>query len=234
MMETNPRKILDEARTAFKEGSYQIALQKYEYFFDHALDDDPAAYYGVRLSYCLDEWSRLGEKYPKATERLEGKREESMSLLRSTRSPEFFHDFIAICDYLKCPQQPIEEFIKIHESDRALSEQIVSYIWDALVQQELWDICADYVEDSIEAYSLCLSKFDQAIEVCESDEALGGEDFERQIKGWCIRDMSNLLLVLKHTEQVNASQKILNLAKEYLASRSYDDVYHMILQNIAS
>ena len=55
---------LDRARAAFKEANYSRALEQYEYFFDHALDDDPHSLYGVRLSYCLAEWVRLGELYP--------------------------------------------------------------------------------------------------------------------------------------------------------------------------
>lgn len=233
-MAADPGVILDKAREAFKEERYEAALEKYEYFFDHALDNDQASYYGVRLSYCLAEWSRLGEKYPKATERLESKREESLKLLYSTKSPESFHDFIAICEYLNCPQKSIEEFISIHESDRELSEQVVRFIWDTLVEQELWDICASYIQDPVEMYSLYLSKFDQAIQVCKSDESLGGEDFERQIKGWCIRDMSHLLLVLKQTENTDASQKIIDLARDDLSSRFYEDVYHEILQKSVS
>jgi hypothetical protein len=64
------RDALDNARAAFKHGDYPEALRQYDYFFDHALDDDPAALYGVRLSYCLDEWAKLGEKYPPALESL--------------------------------------------------------------------------------------------------------------------------------------------------------------------
>src|SRR4051812_19028994 len=96
IMSKNPREILDNARSAFRSGDYPVALERYEYFFDHALDDDDAAFYGVRLSFCLDEWARLGEKYPAAKDRLEKKRDEALSSLVQTRNPQQFNDFKSI------------------------------------------------------------------------------------------------------------------------------------------
>ena len=232
-MESDPKIFLNEARKSVKDGDFDLALEKYEYFFDHALDNDPASYYGVRLSYCLDEWAELGSKYPKARERLEWKRDESLRLLFSERLAEHFHDFISICDYLKCPHRPTEEFIKIHESDVDLAEEIVRFIWDSLVRDEHWEICSFYMKDPKEKYSEFLMKFDQAMNICKSDESLGGERFENQIKDWCITDITNMLLVLKHSGQSKIFQEITDLAKVDLASRSYSEIYNDIARNVA-
>ena len=146
---------------------------------------------------------------------------------------EYFHDFISICDYLKCPHLPVEEFIKIHKSDSELASEIVRFIWDILVENEYWNICASYLNDPVEKYSSFLSKFDEAMSVCKSDESLGGKEFEAQIKGWCIRDVSNMLLVLKHSGRSDALHEIIDLAKADLGSRSYEDIHNEILQSVA-
>ena len=106
-MEANPRDALDEARAAFRERNYDTALERYEHFFDHALDDDAHSLYGVRLSYCLSEWAKLGDVHPLARRRLEEKASESLDLLVHTRDPERFHDFIAICGYLDQKSDPV-------------------------------------------------------------------------------------------------------------------------------
>lgn len=54
-MSTNLEMYLNEARKTFKSKDYAKSLFSYEYFFDHALDEDGASFYGVRLSYCLSE-----------------------------------------------------------------------------------------------------------------------------------------------------------------------------------
>lgn len=41
------------------------------------------------------------------------------------------------------------------------------------------------------------------MEVCKPDPALGSEEFERQIKGWYVRDVSNIILVPKNNGRSN-------------------------------
>lgn len=212
---------LDEARIAFKAGSYFEALEKYEYFFDHALDGDPASLYGVRLSYCLNEWSRLGQKFPPAKIRLQQKREEALSLLHETRDPERFHDYIAICKYLGCTDLPVEQFLGFHNEDEDLASIIVRFIWNQLVERGLWKVCMAYLNNPREKYDTCMRKFDQAMAVCKSDETLGGKSFESQIKGWYIKDVSNILLVLKNCAENEKFNYIRDLVTQDLESRGY-------------
>jgi len=56
-------KVLEDAKLAHESGDFVNALKFYEQFFDHALDDDPYALYGVRLSYCLDGWVKLAGEF---------------------------------------------------------------------------------------------------------------------------------------------------------------------------
>lgn len=192
------RNALYEARAAVRDGKYSEALEKYDYFFEHALDNDPAAYYGVRLSYCLSEWAGLGVEYPEALERLTQKKTAALSLLNTTRDPERFHDFIAICKYLNCENQPLHLFLAYHKSDREFAKSIVRFIWDELISSKQWEVCNSYLTDSAEFCEVALAKFGNAMSVCESNPSLGGEEFAEQIKGRCVRDVSNILLVLKN------------------------------------
>jgi hypothetical protein len=107
-------------------GDYAVALASYEDFFDHSLQDQGAEnnYYGVRLSFCLDEWARLAEKHPKALQRLEAKAKETIAELERTRRPALFHDFISINKYLGQERTSIDLFLKYHSSDRSLAEAI--------------------------------------------------------------------------------------------------------------
>lgn len=144
-MEANSKDALDEARAAFRGKDYGGSLERYEYFFDHALDNDAHSLYGVRLSYCLSEWAKLGTVYPLAMRRLEEKASESLALLTQTRDPERFHDFIAICRYLDRKSDPIHQFLHFHSSDRDLAGLIIRFIWDALVQDRQWSVCETYL-----------------------------------------------------------------------------------------
>ncbi len=223
-MTVNQREYLDNARTAYKAKDYPEALIKYEYFFDHALDDDPASLYGVRLSYCLNEWAMLGEKYPPAKDRLEQKRDEALSLLFETKEPERFHDFLNICRYLKCPDLPVEEFLKIHNKDKSLSAKIVRFIWDTLVDKKLWEVCAEYLENPKSKYDEFLFKFDHAMKSSKANPEWGGERFEDQVKGWFIRDVSNLLLVLKNSLKNEELEYIQGISGQEMEHRGYTEL----------
>jgi hypothetical protein len=144
-----PGEVLKTARTAAMAGDYAVALVSYEDFFDHSLRGQGGEnnYYGVRLSFCLDEWARLAEKYPKALQRLEAKARETIAELERTRRPALFHDFISINKYLGQERTSIDLFLKYHSSDRSLAEAIVNYIWDSLVEDAQWAICAAYLTE---------------------------------------------------------------------------------------
>ncbi len=232
-MEHIQKDSLDKARAAFRSGKYAEALDNYDYFFEHALDDDPHSLYGVRLSCCLDEWAKLGEKYPEALARLKIKRDEALALLVKTKEPEHFHDYVAICEYLKCPELPIEQFIQFHSEDTALAHTIVRFIWEELIEMKQWEVCRSYLPNPDDKYERSFVKFDEAMKVCKSDPSLGGEDFERQIKGWCVRDLSNIILVLMNSGQVDIASSIRKRASSDLESRGCSELMVQIDGRVA-
>jgi hypothetical protein len=199
---------LSPAREAFHSGAYSDALKHFEYFFDHALDENPYAKYGVRLSFCLAGWAKLGDVYPPAKQRLEERCDEALVLLEQTREPERFHDYMAICHYLGRDEQCVPRFLHYHVNDRALAETFVRYIWDGLVDAKQWQVCASYLEDPLQRYQDVMAKAAQIMEMRRQDPTFGGVEFEEQSKGWCVRDISNLLLVAKHAGMLEAESRI--------------------------
>ena len=232
-METNPRDALDEARAAFQERNYDRALERYEHFFDHALDDDPHSLYGVRLSYCLSEWAELGEVHPLALRRLEEKAGEALALLTQTRNPERFHDFIALCRYLHRTEEPVRRFLHFHASDRDLASSMVRFIWDNLVETQQWSVCEEYLAEPKARYDAALTKFDQAMGVCKSEPSFGGQEFEEQIKGWYVRDVSNILLVLKNTGRVSEASAIEACVEPDMKSRGHTSLVERVHERTA-
>lgn len=227
------RDSLDHAREAFRSGNHPEALKQYEHFFDHALDDDPHSLYGVRLSYCLDEWARLGKKYPPALRRLEERAQEALSLLEETRNPERFHDFTAICRYLNLNGEPVRRFLLYHLSDSDLATSIVRFIWDELVRDKQWAVCVSYLGAPKERYDMALLKFDQSMKISKGDPSLGGKDFEKQIRGWYVRDVANLLLVLRNIGATEEAASVEAAMENDMCSRDVLHIAHEVRERIA-
>jgi hypothetical protein len=205
-----PGQVLREARAAAQAGDHALALENYERFFDRALHDqgEDNNYYGVRLSYCLDEWARLGEKYPAARERLEAKATQALASFEATSDREKFHDFQSIRDHLGQEDVVFAQFVQYHHSNPELAKLALSLMWNRLVEAKRWDICSAYLGDYQSKYERALATFDQSMEICLADPSLGGEDFADQIKGWYVRDVGNLLRALKNCGQPHVAARL--------------------------
>ena len=144
-----PGQVLREARDAARAGDCPRALSSYEHFFGRALQDqgEDNNYYGVRLSYCLDEWARLGEKYPEARERLQTKASAALAEFEATSDPEKCHDYQSIQDHLNGTDLVLSQFIAYHESNQELARAALRFMWDRLVEAKRWDICSRYLDE---------------------------------------------------------------------------------------
>ena len=214
---------LDRARAAFSVGDDAVALEEYERFFDHALESDRALYC-VRLSYCLNEWARLGDRYPPALRRLRSKARNALKLLAETRDPERFHDYVAICGFLGREREPVRRFLVLHAKNRRVARSVVRFVWDQLVQGEHWSVCAQYVPKPRSTYQDAMERFDVSMRVCIADPNLGGDRFAAQIKGWYVRNVSNLLLVLKNAGRKKVAASIRAMVSADLQERGYGEL----------
>ena len=209
-MTVPPGQVLKEARAAVKAGDHALALERYERFFDRALLDQGNGnnYYGVRLSYCLDEWSCLGKKYPVALARLETKAIEALAAFEKSADYEKFHDYKSIQNYLGRKEMVLSQFEQYHHSKPELAQVVLDLMWNSLIEAKRWGICSAYLDDYESRYKRALHKFDQSMKICMEDPTLGGEEFADQIKGWYVRDVGNLLCALRNAGQQDAFEKL--------------------------
>ena len=233
-IQTHPAKdSLNLAREASLNGDYSTALENYIHFFEHALDGDPASLYGVRLSYCLDEWARLGQDFPPALVALEERRRESIRKLEATREPEHFHDYECISRYLDRHNDAIDQFLTYHTSDPPLARSIVRFVWSMLINSGFWEICNAYLGDHNQRYANALMKFDEAMNVSLAHRELGGAEFDAQIRGWYIKDVSELILVLLNSKRMQEAEAIHACAAQDMAERKYSEVAQAISSQVA-
>ena len=83
----DPSKILQEAARDVTAQRYEEALEKHVWYHENALKIEPAQY-GVRLSFALSAWHRLGLVYPPALEKLTSIRDENERTLREAHGTD--------------------------------------------------------------------------------------------------------------------------------------------------
>lgn len=214
----DPGEVLDQARAALRSGDWPLALERYEYFFDHALDGDPASYYGVRLSYCLLEWARLGEKYEPAKAHLEDRAKQAMVSFVRTGKPEQFHDFCAISEALGRADDAVSAFLHYHVSDIRQARKLGRYVWRQLVKRELWDICSEHLRAPGKRVDLAFIAFDVENDVYRA-RGLGEEeakDSERRL----VRSLREVAAVLSRSGRRRELRSIRLRAVKQLEKRS--------------
>lgn len=117
----DPEAVLGEARRLAAGGQHEEALEKFIWFHEHALETKKWLY-GVRLSFALSDWVKLGKRYPKALQALKGIRDrDAAKLLRGEGGAETFHDIQAINDALGEASQTLPFFRRLAEAQPDLA-----------------------------------------------------------------------------------------------------------------
>ena len=205
---------MEDAQLAHRAGDFVSALKFYEHFFDHALDDDPYALYGVRLSHCLQGWAELAEQFPGAKSRLEHKKRDSLDVFSEHKDPERFHDYLTICRHLGLESQALEEFLKLHNQLPKTAAKLIKYLWDDLINAEQWIVCNELLVEPAQKLDELFSVFDEADRLKKFDPAFDNIKFDQHIVDTLLNDVQNLVLVLRQgarADDIASAQRQFNL-----------------------
>jgi hypothetical protein len=193
--------VLEDAQTAHKAGDFVTALKFYEDFFDHALADDPYAYYGQRLSHCLGGWADLAEVFPGAHNRLEAKKRDTLEGYLSEREPERFHDYLSICRYLGREADALEQFLQLHQSEPKSAAKLTKYLWNDLIMAEHWQVCSDLLPQANLKLDELFSVFDEANKLKEVEPAFNTIKFDEHIVDTLLDDLQKVVMVLRYADR---------------------------------
>lgn len=200
--------VLQDAQLAHEAGDFVNALKFYEQFFDHALDDDPYALYGVRLSYCLDGWARLAQEFVGAKNQLTSKQSGCLALYLDKKQPESFHDYYAISIALGEQGIALEQFFQINESSSKSASRLIKYVWQDLIEGQHWQVCNQFLEDPVQKLDEYFSVFDEADRLQEMDISFASDTFKEHILSQLTKGVNELLLVLRHNNRVDDVEMI--------------------------
>ena len=144
----DPQIILREANADVKDRRYEVALSKHLWFHENALALRPSLS-GVRLSFALSNWLKLGEVYPPALEKMKQVRDETEKRIRDPERIrvrfEEFHDFVALNRTLREEQRTADIFKWLDETDEDDAQRVFLVSRPALVKQRAYELCGKYI-----------------------------------------------------------------------------------------
>jgi len=138
---------LDDAGTFREKGEFAKALERHEWYHANALRLAPAQY-GVRLSFALSDWMKLGKQYPPAIASLKRIRDEGTKTLEDGKGDaHLFHDVEAINGRFSETDATIALFKKLDAEHPALAAECFRMVSRTLIQMNETELVAKYVGD---------------------------------------------------------------------------------------
>jgi hypothetical protein len=233
--ENDPDKILDRARVNFKKGNYEDALKDHIWYHDNALKYKPSLY-GVRLSFALSDWVRLGQKYPPALAKLKEIRDiKTDRIITGDGSLNLFHDVESINSHLEESQKTVQLFKAISNKYPELGIKCYRVAKDALIEYKKFKICSEYLRKP-------LDKLGNMKDLLASDlEMYKGSDMEERITDWTIKhyleESEQIIIILTNNNRIDEAGHFLAEAKKDIdiqkIIRGLQDIENKYLANKA-
>lgn len=214
------REALDTANQLAEEGKFPEALAKHIWFHDHALEID-RSYYGVRLSYALGYWIKLGEKYPPALVALLQIRDSKTSRLSSgeTNRP-LFNDVVAINHYLRQPAATVELFKRLDATHPEFAASLYDLVEEALVTTHEYALARKHLRDPVRRFLVTKHNFDQGMQLFEAEPGRAAEASREATKAIFIDEVLRILTILDKTGDRAAARDIQTKALAVLQSQA--------------
>jgi serine/threonine protein kinase len=170
--------ILNSAKSLMIEGSYEEALQRYLWYFDHSRND--AGQKGVRLSFALSDWIELGRRYPKAKQALiEIRDADAQKFSEGMGYSELFQEIVGINQYLNDDDATLALFKTIDQRDPQLAGQCFLFAENLLVQKGEYETCRKYTDDPQAAFERIRRSWQQMKKFEEQNAARSDEQQKR-------------------------------------------------------
>ncbi len=143
----DPSLILKEAEADAAAGRYQDALEKQLWFHQHALEFQPSLA-GVRLSFALGDWYKLGKAYPAAMVKLRGIRDdaERRVLGQTGDVRDAFQDLEAINHKLGDDDRTVKVFVQLDRDSTQKATDVYDIAQQALIKAKNYSLCGKYLE----------------------------------------------------------------------------------------
>lgn len=149
--------VLRRAREAARAEDWSRASAQYDLYWDVTEGDRVAV--GVRRSYVLGEWAKVGRSYPLAIERMRERLAETLARFGRTGEPWWLQDAAAI-DRALGSHAAIELTVRPHAADHHRAADAVFCLWEGLIKAGHAEVVGRRIEDFERMYRPMIPQVD--------------------------------------------------------------------------
>ncbi len=207
----DPDKVFESAKNNYKIGNYEGALKDHIWFHNNALKHKPSLY-GVRLSYALCEWVKLGEKYPPALDKLIEIRDKKTDKIKHyKKSYQLFHDVESINNYLNESYKTVELFKYLDENNNSLATEYYNLAKEALIEHHEYKICNRYITDLDYIIWIMKEGLEANIRIYNNNDWAGEEHLNWAIDTY-LQEADQTLLILTKNNRFDEAENFIKQA----------------------
>jgi tetratricopeptide (TPR) repeat protein len=207
------QKHLQETVRIAKEGNYQEALERHVWFHNHALEHQPSMT-GVRLSFALMYWTKLGRKYPPALEKLkEIRNKKEKTLVDGEGSFELFHDVSGINRALKEDERTIDLFKKVESTNPEQIDRLWIVAKDLAFAHKEYALINRHIKDVEKEYRNAYSDYLRDYSMFKNDEHI------KWVRDSFQKETNQLALLAEFNGDEVVAERIRKRAAEVLKSK---------------
>ncbi len=169
--------LLDSARQLQDQGKFKEALAEHIWFHNHALEID-SEWNGVRLSFALSDWKKLGDQFPIAIDSMKFIRDrKTIQVLNEKGKSRIIGDVIALNRTLKEDEkttQLFETLLTIKDTNEIYTPDVAIGFF---LKKENYDLLRQLAVDPMEYYKRTETIYFKSLNDLEDLESDDNKDF---------------------------------------------------------
>lgn len=158
--EKDMRAYMNETRELQKQGKNAEALERHIWFHNHALQYNKAMV-GVRLSFALNDWKKLGDVYPPALSALKEIRNNKTQQVAAGGSKELFQDVSGINRTLDQEDETFKLFEGLMKTHPDIAKRDWLFVKDAMFKAKRYDILQLYIGNPLREFSVVVENYNR-------------------------------------------------------------------------
>lgn len=155
----NLKTFMQDNRELIKHGEFKKVLQRHIWYHDHALDYDRSLT-GVRLSFALNDWKKLGEQYPPALEAMKKIRDKKNRLVTKNGSIGLFGDVVALNRTLNENNKTVDLFKTVEAKQPEAAKSCFRWAKAALFAANQYSTINKYLGDPVQEFENIQRSYD--------------------------------------------------------------------------
>ncbi|BBO33556.1 hypothetical protein [Lacipirellula parvula] len=210
----DPMQILQEVDVDTQAKRYEESLAKLEWFYEHALEYQPSLT-GVRLSFALSNWGKLGQSYPPALVKLREVRDAAKQRITPEEGRkiafEDFQEFTSINRELGDEEQTVDAFRAIDATDTDAAQRVFALAEPALIRAKDYELCGKYI-DADESLEQILNSYKMAEKLAKNPKI--GDSYIKYANKKFLNDSATLVALLVVNDRTAEAEEVMHELKK--------------------